>query len=88
MKKRKIQRKKLSLHKNTIAAVNANAIQGGTIGTNITLLETRLAIICTTTTTVTNTVTLRKTVCEITCIECPTDNIIVCPGTIVKTTLC
>ncbi|WP_290679980.1 hypothetical protein [Kordia sp.] len=44
------------MHKNAIADVNANAIQGGTIGTIITLLETRLAIICTTTT-ATNTVT-------------------------------
>ncbi len=69
MKKQKVNLKKLSLQKSTIASVNANSIQGGTIG-NTTFLETQLVIICTTTFNVPNTTTRLSNV-ETYCITCP-----------------
>ncbi|WP_298508284.1 class I lanthipeptide [uncultured Kordia sp.] len=71
MKKRKIQIKKLSLQKHTIASVNANSLQGGT-GGNITLLETRIVLICDTNTNLTDdTVTTVLSNVETKCITDP-----------------
>lgn len=87
MKNRKIQLKKLSLHKKTIASVNANAVQGGTG----TLLETQLVVICTTTyTVVPNTLTDLSKV-KTKCIECFQDKSkkeIVCNGGVTVSILC
>ncbi|MGH1385977.1 hypothetical protein [Kordia sp.] len=90
MKKRKINLKMLSLQKQTIASVNAQSIQGGT---NITLLETQLVIICATTFTVGPTIPVTlsevKTKC-ITCpgFGCPSENGKTCPGPITYSALC
>ncbi len=90
MKNRKIQFKKLSLQKNTIASVNTNSVQGGIA--NTTFLNTRFALVCDTKTNPGTIETLTKgaTLCfQFTCADCPTkDNIILCPGTVVNTTLC
>lgn len=90
MKKQKIHLKRLSLQKKTIAAVNVNSIQGGTIG-NTTILETRLAIICQTNpTNITVAVTVFSKV-ETKCIECFQDKSkkeIVCNGGVTESILC
>lgn len=93
MKKRKINLKRLSLQKKTIASVNANSIQGGTIG-NTTFLATQLVIICTTTFNVPNTTTRLSNV-ETYCITCPgfgcpSEDGKTCPtdGPIIKTSFC
>jgi hypothetical protein len=68
MKKRKINLKKLSLQKRTIAAMNANSVQGGTG----TLLETQVFVICHTLIN-TTIVSATNTVVEVTktCIDLP-----------------
>ena len=68
MKKQKVNLKKLSLQKHTIASVNAQSIQGGT-GT--TFFETRIVLICQTNiTTITIPITGLSEV-ETKCITCP-----------------
>lgn len=91
MKKQKLNLKKLSLQKQTIASVNVEAIQGGT---GITHLETQLVIICQTTFTVTNpTIPITLSEVKTRCITdpgmaCPSENGKTCPGPITHSAFC
>lgn len=82
MKKRKVNLKKLSLQKKTIASINADSVKGGAG----TILETNIAAICNTAintggvpTTIVTTLPVLKTMdpvdwrCKITNVTCPTE---------------